>query len=79
MTYIHRNGEREAPAVDGLYWFKGITESLFPGETIQRPIQVLTASGETLAWNDSVLSFREINEFDGQWWGPVVPPWGQGL
>lgn len=75
VTYTHRNGDIEPPTIEGLYWFDGTAES---DEKIKRPIQVLTASGETLAWNDAVLSFREIEEFTGLWWGPVMPPWEPG-
>ena len=71
MTYTHRNGETEAPTRTGLYWFAGLAD----GRTMRRITEVQADSGETLAWNDICRSFREIEEFVGEWWGPLVPPW----
>lgn len=75
MTYTHRNGETTAPTAKGLYWFRGVIENYLNNGIMQRPIEVINTSGEVLAWNDSMRSFREVEEFDGQWWGPIVPPW----
>lgn len=65
--YSHRNGETEPPTKEGWYWFKGRTydngnaSGTWFVSTVTRPV-VASEEGELTDW-------------EGQWWGPVSPPW----
>ncbi len=77
MTYTHRNGEKEAPTVMGVYWFRG----QYSNSEIQQNLYRLQHYPETGDWvcvdtfgsEDTYHS----HEFNGQWWGPVASPWGE--
>lgn len=75
MAFAHRNGETEAPTTPGRYWFKGAMD----GWTRAVFTTVVATDKGVMAWNDMshVDSFTDISQFEGQWWGPVVPPWEQ--
>lgn len=74
-TYAHRNGETEPPTIEGSFWFKGklhhhdYSHDVAGLETISRHWRTtkLFVDGEECA--------HYLEEAEGQWWGPVVPPW----
>ena len=63
QTYSHRNGETEPPTVNGWYWY--YHEDDWYG------MYHVTGDRYELGPISGVLS----EEFEGQWWGPVVAPW----
>lgn len=85
MSFAQRNGEEEQPTEPGWYWFKGVhrlfdedgertdltgpTEGMVYFHVEQAPLYLMdTVSTKRLfSWN-----------YQGQWWGPVTPPWEQG-
>lgn len=76
VVYAHRNGETEAPAVPGLYWFRGQCH----GTAIAQIIPAIKdTTGEILIWRPFLDDgwYESKQHFDGQWWGPIAPPWGQ--
>lgn len=70
-VYSHRNGEREAPTIDGYYWFDGEIPELNSLHPSQRRIIAEVLHGAFL----SDYQMPDVNECKGRWWGPVVPPW----
>lgn len=77
--YSHRNGESEQPTVNGWFWFDGTHPTL--GIIMKRPILV-ESDGDDPACVFWYGATDDANEacadgwLHGQWWGPVVPPWG---
>lgn len=77
--YYHRNGETEPPTVNGWYWFDGTIRD----EDIYRGV-VETCRFEVRGdvWFRYGIVGREWDfpeeQMQGQWWGPVVPPWSEG-
>lgn len=72
--YIHRNGQKEPPTIDGFYWFLGSRNGrhwhymfIYTGEAFPDCKTTVTAIDDE--WE---IPFGEL---DGQWWGPIVPPW----
>lgn len=72
-AYTHRNGETTAPTVPGQYWFNGRCH----GATIKEMIPVIVENKVTCAWRPSFGDgwLEDIENFSGQWWGPVFAPW----
>lgn len=72
--YSHRNGEAEAPTIRGQYWFKGTIE-----DRTKAMICHVTEWPDDgwQVWDntDYIESYVSIGGANGQWWGPVVPPW----
>lgn len=66
--YTHRNGETEPPTEPGNYWFKGVLLFLdSPGREREETTLIVNVS----------LDFV-LDKYEGQWWGPIVPPWETG-
>lgn len=65
-VYAHRNGETEPPTEQGNYWFKGVLLFLDrPGREREETTLIVNVSSDFV-----------LDKYDGQWWGPIVPPWG---
>lgn len=62
----HRNGETDTPTEPGKYWFSGN----FAGHLMADVISVY--SGGSVWYADA---YDKIDNYDGQWWGPLTPPW----
>lgn len=75
MSYTHRNGEEEAPTVMGIYWFKGHSSGLEKTQDVYR-FQRYPETGDWVCIDtfESDYAYRP-HELEGQWWGPIVPPW----
>jgi len=73
MSYMHRNGETKAPTVLGQYWFDGVCLK----RNIKDLIPVIHEGGQLLAWRQFPDGgwYEDIEQFAGQWWGPIYPPW----
>jgi hypothetical protein len=72
MTYTHRNGETDAPTIGGHYWFRGQVKK--PGQKRgNRRYCVIHAFGVKA---EADGRFFDFDCFSGQWWGPLVAPWG---
>lgn len=75
MTYTHRNGEAATPTEPGLYWFKGVAyvrkaAALFRLEHDNDGVMGWRPFGDS-----SDVLYANVDDFVGQWWGPVTPPW----
>lgn len=76
--YIHRNGETTPPTMPGKYWFRGVT-SLWTGRiNLQLALDCIERDGRILAWEERSQEHLLVVHFDGQWWGPIAPPWEKG-
>jgi len=65
--YAHRNGETDAPTADGFYWY-------LDNDTEYQYGVVNIVDGYVFgSLSKSDDGYLEL--FEGQWWGPVVPPW----
>lgn len=67
MNYTHRNGETDAPTVDGAYWFDGFRTQ--PSGNRIHVMDILKRIDGVIERHDAPASW------DGQWWGPIVAPW----
>lgn len=65
-TYVHRNGETEAPTVLGKYWFNGWHTSMGASKRIMDTLDL---------WSDGRVYGDSIDAYAGQWWGPLPQPW----
>lgn len=65
MQYAHRNGESEPPTEPGRYWFRG----MFGRHECEDMVEVGTDRAD---WWVGNFALKEAN---GQWYGPVTPPW----
>lgn len=78
--YSHRNGESEAPTVEGFYWLReGSNDGGVVPVAWQREIRDEHGNVDIRA--DWIIP-GEIDYYvdeidDAQWWGPVMPPWEQ--
>ena len=82
MTYSHRNGETEPPTEEGWYWFDG--DKCWRGESqrsLKRPVFVeREEEGGSIYWFGADGDADDAcadGWLEGQWWGPIVPPWEQ--
>lgn len=78
--YAHRNGETALPTEPGRYWFRGTCGI---SEEVANVIEVTITGGKNgglMAWSPNWSGgwHEDIEEFSGQWWGPLVPPWETG-
>lgn len=64
-AYSHRNGEAKAPTVVGKYWFSGN----FAGHLMA---DVISVYSDGAVWYAD--AYDKTDNYDGQWWGPVLPP-----
>lgn len=73
MTYSHRNGETTPPSVGVWYWFWG--RVIKPGQTRgSRRMTIVRCYPGGFIVDGKYFRFAEI-QFDGRWWGEIVPPW----
>jgi hypothetical protein len=73
QLYSHRNGETEPPTVEGRYWFDGkVDGELYRGLTVAG-----SQYEDVRIWPDTYMGWNALSDFafEGQWWGPVTPPW----
>lgn len=70
--YSHRNGETEPPSVEGRFWFKGMLDKI-----PSTGIVAINAGWQTTCWPDWIEGWSPPDDFQGQWWGPVTPPWNE--
>jgi len=74
-SYSHRNGETEPPTVAGWYWFESNVTPLRTGV-----LRVYIEDNEPMVnvtfIKDGYSKHMSAASEDGQWWGPLVPPWG---
>lgn len=79
MTYSHRNGETELPTEEGRFWLKGnVVVRQIVDEHIQYAslVSIYKRSGWRVILED-YGSRTNLKKCDGQWWGPIVPPWDE--
>lgn len=74
-SYSHRNGETTPPTEVGEFWFKGWVR----GYPVAEKVVVMRRANRGLCVI-GVEASSFIEDFDGQWWGPivVVTPWKEG-
>ena len=77
MIYTHRNGETEVPTKPGKYWFRGEVTLWSGSINLQLALDCIEQGGRILAWEERSQEHIAVKQLAGQWWGPVVPPWGQ--
>lgn len=73
MQYSHRNGESEPPTMAGHYWFKG-RRSRWKIQHLLWVVMVDKHSYGVVVSSDMCIP---VSEYEGQWWGPIQPPWEQ--
>lgn len=71
--YSHRNGDSEPPIEAGKYWFKGGINHNDYAHGVADTIELFHSGGEL--YYDGEECGHVLGDFDGQWWGPVIPPW----
>lgn len=86
MTYTHRNGETEPPTIPGDFWYKGKLHHR--GHTDESRNYHHDCGGMFHIyphWHTNKLCIdgeeciHYMEDAEGQWWGPVVPPWDREL
>jgi hypothetical protein len=84
VTYTHRNGETEPPTIEGMYWFRGKGRSEFgygpttiecEGRTWVRFSELDGAIYGPFVSIEGNELLQIGLEVEGQWYGPIVPPW----
>lgn len=73
QRYSHRNGESVPPTIEGLYWFKGTINRYGDPQDIADLKTVEFRNGTGIIVNEEGDDF--LFEAQGQWYGPIVPPW----
>lgn len=73
--YSHRNGEAEAPTINGDFWFDGHDDD--GKETKAKLLVTEDSSGRFALLFDTKdrRSIYRLSHLTGKWWGPVTPPW----
>lgn len=80
QQYSHRNGETEPPTIlEHHYWFKGDEGSGYDDEG---PLVFVMPAEKDIGpyiYSDcyEVGGRVPIADMQGQWWGPVLPPWAE--
>lgn len=69
--YNHRNGETDAPTESGWYWFSGEHDGVIHAGLIH----VVSGIKHPEAWPTWNDGWSYLSEYQGQWWGPLTPPW----
>lgn len=73
-VYTHRNGETEPPTIlEKFYWFRASMGSYY--EATFGCYYIMPADGNKGPYLHD--DDTEISKLEGQWWGPVTPPWEQ--
>lgn len=72
-VYAHRNGETENPTTPGFYWFDGLRVNISGNKLWVRDLLEIDDNG----YIDPQGSGLPVAAWDGEWWGPIVPPWEQ--
>lgn len=79
MTYTHRNGEAATPTEPGLYWFLGANYHDGYHRQIAALFRLEHDDDGVMGWrpfgDSSDVLYANVDDFVGQWWGPVTPPW----
>jgi hypothetical protein len=70
MAYTHRNGETEPPTQQGMFGFRPSSNS---EGWIVDVVEVNGRLERIMSYSDDET--MPIDEFDGQWWGPITGPW----
>lgn len=76
--YLHRNGETVTPTEPGLYWFQG---QVFSRQCVGLfCLEYYNGDAIAMGWrpfgDSSEILYGDLGDFNGRWWGPVTPPWG---
>ena len=65
------------PVVPGYYWYRHEH-----GRNLVEPVRVVEAMTpglpEQIVYTFHGGGWRDIAEMDGDWYGPLTPPWGDG-
>lgn len=72
-TYAHRSGEPEAPTEDGYYWFKG--EHIHKGGLRYPVVEIIECANRIVIPYAYDTKVAGPVRWEGQFWGPLVPPW----
>jgi hypothetical protein len=74
MNFSHKNGETEPPTRPGHYWLRGVRKHGHKRIRLRHLLHVVRASHTTfeVEWGGVAMP---IELYEGQWWGPVCPPW----
>lgn len=85
MSYSHRNGETDVPTVRGWYWvWVSAPYPVWPG-VLMRFVEDYVEDDVPLqradAWRVDSICHQDLASLGDslQWWGPVTPPWEEGL
>jgi len=73
--YAHRNGETDAPIEPGQYWFRGQVRGYDVKQAALTKVMTVGRLG-LCAWCKRVEVWLPVERFAGNWYGPVLPPWG---
>lgn len=75
MSYSHRNGETEPPTMAGMFGFRhSAGKRGWIVDVVERHGKFERVMDYMDDDDDSTLS---IEDFDGQWWGPITGPWDE--
>lgn len=78
QAYTHRNGERDAPTVEGIYWFKGKIhhrDYAHDAAGLKSVSEHWRYEGHENWLVESEESEHPLKDAEGQWWGPIEAPW----
>jgi len=73
--YSHRNGETEPPTVEGWYWWIGTVVGSYTEKGLVS-VTVPRDNSKIQIWPSWCDGWLGIEDMLGEWWGPLVPPWG---
>ena len=77
--YKHRDGETESPTEPGEYWFRGeFGNKHTEGRVLVQLRYSVNGVTEYRVSEHSLHYGIEMYKCNGQWWGPILPPWDDG-
>jgi hypothetical protein len=73
--FSHRNGETDEPTVAGYYWFVGKLHHAGYFHVVKDLIEIIGAYPTNELIYDGEECRHVMGDFEGEWYGPIVPPW----